>query len=701
MAGDWGVTAAQTMGDEGPDHPRPEPNSRAHPHPGRRPRLHAWLSPLRIAGLYIVAGAVWILVSDRVVDTVFAEPESQHLAQTIKGWSFIAVTGALLWLLVRRFAREVAAAAHESEERFRNLAERNVVGIWHVTQEGRTLYANPSMCAMLEVDGPEALERGTYHQFFTPASLEVMKVELAKRRAGMASSYEAEMVGRRGTRRRVIISGAPHVRPDGTRTLIGTFTDITERTRTEERLEQSEERYRFLFQRAPVLTVAIGEDGEVRDINEEVSRRLGWRREEVIGRNVGEFVLEEQREQVAKLLEADFRGEETPETEMVIFGRDGRRRTVFLAAGQALFDDEQGRRTALITGIDVTDRMLSEERFRMVASVATDAIYDWDLITDRLWWSEGMQTLFGFEQSEITPDLAWWSERVHPDDGQRVLDSLNAAVEEGAEDWSEEYRFRRSDGGYSDVIDRGRILRDETGRPVRMVGGMKDISERKTAERRQALMMAELDHRVKNNLAAVLSIAETSLAKSDSLEAFRRSFTGRIAALARVHALLAQGKWEGVSLRQLMERTLAAYSSGAKAEVSIEGEEHRIAPAAAPSLCMAFHELATNAAKYGALSNRQGRVSVRWVTAAGGNGRAEVRIEWVESGGPAVGKPERLGLGSEIIRGAIEYELGGKVAREFRAEGLRCDIVLPAASILAVEGGAARGRGATFLGANP
>ena len=133
----------------------------------------------------------------------------------------------------------------------------------------------------------------------------------------------------------------------------------------------------------------------------------------------------------------------------------------------------------------------SQDRFQFVARATNDAVWDWDLVSDSLWWNEGVSTLFGYTPEQVGPDITWWYETIHPDDRERVKSNINAAMERGAESWSAEYRCRRADGSYASVFDRGYVLHDGDGRPTRMIGAMMDITQRLELEEelRQAQKM--------------------------------------------------------------------------------------------------------------------------------------------------------------------------------------------------------------------
>ena len=193
--------------------------------------------------------------------------------------------------------------------------------------------------------------------------------------------------------------------------------------------------------------------------------------------------------------------------------------------------------------------------------------------------------------------------------------------------------------------------------------------------RREAALMGELEHRVKNTLAVVAAVIERAHDNTQSIDEFVASFRGRIRSMAGTQNLLSESHWRGVDLANLIRAELEPYTSDTN--TSIEGPAVYLTPTASHALAMVLHELATNAAKYGALSQGAGSVSVRWTLPAEHASGAMLRIEWQETGGPEVAVPVRKGYGTSVIRDLLVYGLGGRVDLAFAASGVRCTIELP------------------------
>jgi two-component sensor histidine kinase len=206
----------------------------------------------------------------------------------------------------------------------------------------------------------------------------------------------------------------------------------------------------------------------------------------------------------------------------------------------------------------------------------------------------------------------------------------------------------------------------------------RDVNDRKEAEQRQRLLLDELNHRVKNTLTTVQSIAMQTSRGSGSPQAFFAAFKARLLALARTHDVLTLRAWQGASLGDIAREALGPFiaGEGGGPRIALDGPEVTLAPNVAVTLSMAFHELATNAAKYGALSVPSGTIALRW-RVVDGDGGAQVEIDWRESGGPPVQRPARRGFGSRLLERGLATEFEGEVTLEFPRDGARCRIRLP------------------------
>jgi PAS domain S-box-containing protein len=227
-------------------------------------------------------------------------------------------------------------------------------------------------------------------------------------------------------------------------------------------------------------------------------------------------------------------------------------------------------------------------------------------------------------------------------------------------------------------------LRDAAGGIIGLVGVTSDVTTRRQAEERERLLAREVDHRAKNLLAVVQSIVQ--LTRAEDIAGFTRSLSGRIQSLARAHSLLAASRWEGADLKQLMTEELAPFAARGSGRVSVSGPAIKLRPEAAQALALVIHELATNGAKYGALSGETGQVEIEWSMAAD-SGEPRLCIHWREQGGPAVsGPPTRRGFGSTVMQASVERQLKGKVRLGWQPQGLTCELVLPAEQIVAAAG---------------
>lgn len=267
---------------------------------------------------------------------------------------------------------------------------------------------------------------------------------------------------------------------------------------------------------------------------------------------------------------------------------------------------------------------------------------------------------------------------VHRDDIARFDEVVEAAAA-GAEDYDIEYRNVWPDGSIHWVQVRGRST-DVDGQP-RMVGISMDITNRKEIEQRQWLLTAELDHRVKNLLAVIQSLVAQTRQGATDLDKFATNLDGRLQAIARTNNLLSRSRWQGANLAEIIRDEMQAFTGQDPERVSLAGGDLLVRPKAATALGMAVHELATNAAKYGALSTPGGSVSIEWRREPGPK-QGDLMLRWQERGGPPVGTPKRRGFGSTLIERVLAFEVDGHATQDFAREGLVCTIAIPQEQIL-------------------
>jgi PAS domain S-box-containing protein len=235
-----------------------------------------------------------------------------------------------------------------------------------------------------------------------------------------------------------------------------------------------------------------------------------------------------------------------------------------------------------------------------------------------------------------------------------------------------------ADGRWVNV--RGRAVHSRSGHPVRVVGIVLDVTDRRgafveleTSERRQRLLIDELNHRVKNTLATVQSISRQTARHAPSLERFHADFEARVMALSATHNALTRSGWERASLREILENELKPHAAG---QVELIGDDVDLPTRVALVLGMVFHELATNAAKHGSLSVPGGRLNIAWSPQEVGR-RECLEFRWTETGKPMVDTPSRKGFGSRLIAASIEGELGGRAIMDFDGRGFHCLMIVP------------------------
>lgn len=314
-----------------------------------------------------------------------------------------------------------------------------------------------------------------------------------------------------------------------------------------------------------------------------------------------------------------------------------------------------------------------EERLEKALTTAGMFSFEWTHCDDRITRSASAARILGVEPgTSAFTSRAEFRARVHPQDQERFTRTTMSATPEQP-GYRIEYRYIRPDGETMWLETSGYAEFDECGEALRVTGFTTDVTARKQAEMRQALLVRELHHRVKNNLATVLAVANLSGRNAASLEEYKSKLRDRIQSMARSHTLLTENAFQRAPITRILENELEAYGDASNDRIQLSGPEIELPAEAAVSLGMAFHELATNAGKYGSLSREGGRLNVDWSVKEGQAGR-RLHVLWRESGGPPVTPPNRTGFGSRLLDNVIGGQLRGRVQMRFEPSGLVAEI---------------------------
>ncbi|KQP49026.1 histidine kinase [Methylobacterium sp. Leaf108] len=578
-----------------------------------------------------------------------------------------------------------------AEARFQTLTELAPTVIWFGDPDGGLSYLNDRWYAYTGQTPERALPMGwgeAVHPDDLPGML--LSWEDARARGGL---YDTEARLRRadGAYRWFLIRAEPM--RDGSGAVVGWLgsnSDIHDRRQAEDELRKAREQLRLAVEATGTGVFDYDLVANVLNWDTRTRSFFGLGPDATVDLDVYLARLHpDDRDRADEAVRAalDPAGDGTYDiTYRTVAPEDGVERWVY-AKGQTLFED--GLPLRLIgTARDVTEsrraeRTLreTEERYRLAARATNDAIWDWDLGTDHILWNEAVQTLFGYAPEAVGPSGAWWKGHIHPEDVERVKEGIYTVIEGAGSGWTEEYRFRRADGTYADIFDRGYVLRDGAGRAVRMIGAMLDISERKRAEEHQRLLTGELQHRVKNTLALVQAIASQTFRDATDMEASRDAFSARLISLGRAHDILTASSWTQAPIVDVVDGALAVHRGGAAHRIRTGGPNVHLAAKPALSLALALHELATNAAKYGALSNDLGGVDLRWHIAHEEE-TPRFCLTWSEHGGPPIlAQPTRRGFGSRLIERSFAAEAGGAVRLTYLPTGLVCRLEVALASM--------------------
>ena len=430
------------------------------------------------------------------------------------------------------------------------------------------------------------------------------------------------------------------------------------------------------FENGTVGLHLVGPDGTIIKANPADYAPLGYSAEEYVGRNIIDFHAD--RAVIDDILARLTRGERLERYPARLRAKDGSIRDVEISSS-VRFECGEFVNTRCFT-VDVTDQKrveaaLREAEKKLAATFesAVAGIAEVDAEGRFLRINEAFCRLSGYHRDEIANKSFF--DFTHPADVPAERERWRALVAGEVERFTIEKRYVRRDGRVVWIEVMNSAVRGPDGGFAYGVKMLLDVTERREADARQKLLLDELNHRVKNTLATVQSLAAQTARGCGSVEEFRARFEPRLLALSAAHDRLTRNQWEGASLRAIAEEELAAHAAPGRT-LNAEGPDVHLPPRASLSLSLALHELATNAAKHGALAAPGGRVELSWET-EGSPFPTRLALLWRERGGPVVaGPPEREGFGSRLLR-VTARELGGTMEIDFAPEGLAWRLAFP------------------------
>ncbi|MGZ8400013.1 MAG: sensor histidine kinase [Methyloceanibacter sp.] len=344
-----------------------------------------------------------------------------------------------------------------------------------------------------------------------------------------------------------------------------------------------------------------------------------------------------------------------------------------VAAHLRTFDELKGARNQLEERVEARTKelALAKQRFEIALRGSPISVFSQDKAMRFTWVHNppsglAPEMLLGKTDAEVLPGEA----------AEKIMAAKRKAMETGeAQELESNFELFGRKRSFYLLIE---TLTDEQGEVLGTTSVAVDISERKSNEDQLRLLLRELTHRSKNLLAVIHAIARQTASRTRSVEDFLDRFSARLVAIGCSHDLLIADNWHGASLRMLVEQQLGEHADRFGEQIAIEGEDVMLKPEAVQNLGLALHELATNATKYGSLSEPRGQVSIKWQFC---EEASKLKLIWQERGGPEVSPPQRSGFGRAMIENVVGQALEGDVNLSFPPKGVRCEIVIPSAQV--------------------
>lgn len=454
------------------------------------------------------------------------------------------------------------------------------------------------------------------------------------------------------------------------------FEDVGDRKRMEIALRHSENRLQSLIEATSDMIFRINPEGT---LMEQVGGKRLLGPVDEASNWIADFVPDSDREAVQHALDTAIRTRQPLSIEHRVRTADGA--ISWLSSRAVPVLDEDGTITEWFgMATDITQRRQTEQQLargaqmlRMASEIGKVGLWDWNVETGEVIWSDEHFRMHGYEPGDVVPTFDLWAERVHPDD-RATTDAKVAAAKDTGEEYVNEHRVCRPDEEVRWLSARGRFLYDENGEPVRMLGAMVDITERRREEEWQKLLVAELQHRVRNLIGMVRSVARLSAPSYRHVDEYVDHLIGRLQAMGRTQSTLTRSPGRNVDLAELVSEELLVHAAQPH-QYHVEGPPVALSPHAAEIVTLAIHELATNSIKYGALGD-SGYIRIVWAT-EDRDDACWVSLRWQETATLRKSKATRKGFGRRLIEERVPYELNGKGRFSLHDTGVLAELEFP------------------------
>lgn len=620
-------------------------------------------------------------------------------------------------LKLARLRRDAAAReaylrqrAQMLHDRLNTIVENMPVGAALISPDGSIIHANPAFRRFLTQSDPPTCADIDSWSAQDPEARPLSRSNYPRARALRGEIVHNQPFVYRPPgqpERHTLVSAIPiHDEDDEVTSIISIVVDNDEVVRSSQALADSEARLAAIFNSATVGLAQADPQGRFTLVNDCYCQTVGRTREDLLGLRMQDITHPDDQAENCALFERIAGTGASSVIEHRYLRPDGA--TVWVQNSVSLVRDASGRSLGTLAAtVDISERKRAEaqitllaedsrsrreEREALLRALPVGVFIAHDPQGTQITTNPAGAAILGITSSANASKTAPTGHslpfRVLKDGIELTGDQLpmQRASRLGESVMGEELDIQFADGRVTNLYEYAVPLRDSSGTVRGCIGVFVDITARRQAELRQKLLLNELNHRVKNTLAIVQSMAAQTLREIPDPRGFKQAFSARIMTLSRAHNLLTRTAWQGAPLGDVVAAALAPFHTDSQSQFRVEGPTVLLEPNSAVTLSLAIHELATNAAKYGALTKRAGQIEVVWsiANAETPGGQPTVAFSWTERGGPTVRPPERRGFGTRLVEAAAE-QLGGRVSLDYGAEGLQCRFVLPLPSLPATE----------------